>query len=199
MLFGVVVLPEAPEKHMSPPETVTRVEWVREAMGRHEAALLRYAQSLTGDPDLARDVVQDTFLKLCEQEPEELSDRLAPWLFTVCRNRVLDVVRKERRMSPLTEVDLETRESAGPNPAAAAATSDATTTVLALMDELPVNQREVVRLKFQGQMSYEEISAVTELSVGNVGFLLHTAIRTLRARMEALERPGGRGLRSRTV
>ncbi len=184
---------------MSPPETVTRVEWVREAMGRHEAALLRYAQSLTGDPDLARDVVQDTFLKLCEQDPEELSDRLAPWLFTVCRNRVLDVVRKERRMSPLTDVDLETRESAGPSPAAAAATSDAATTVLALMEELPVNQREVVRLKFQGQMSYEEISAVTTLSVGNVGFLLHTAIRTLRARMEALERPGGRGLRSKTA
>jgi hypothetical protein len=71
MSCWVVVLPEAPEKHMSPPETVTRVEWVREAMGRHEAALLRYAQSLTGDPELARDVVQDTFLKLCEQEPEE--------------------------------------------------------------------------------------------------------------------------------
>lgn len=184
---------------MSPPETTTRGEWVREALERHEASLLRYAESLTRDPDLARDVVQDTFLRLCEQDPEELADRLAPWLFTVCRNRLLDLVRKERRMSPLTELDLETREAAGPSPAAAAASSDVASAVLGLMEGLPVNQREVVRLKFQGQMSYEEIAAVTSLSVGNVGFLLHTAIKTLRVRLEALERPGGRGLGSRTA
>ena len=60
---------------MSPPETTTRGEWVREALERHEASLLRYAESLTRDPDLARDVVQDTFLRLCEQDPEELADR----------------------------------------------------------------------------------------------------------------------------
>jgi RNA polymerase sigma-70 factor (ECF subfamily) len=184
---------------MSPPETTTRGEWVRQALEQHEASLLRYAESLTRDPDLARDVVQDTFLRLCEQDPEELADRLAPWLFTVCRNRLLDIVRKERRMSPLTEVDLETRECDGPSPATAAASSDVATAVLGLMDELPVNQREVVRLKFQGQMSYGEIAAVTSLSVGNVGFLLHTALRTLRKRLEALERPTGRRVGPKTA
>jgi RNA polymerase sigma-70 factor (ECF subfamily) len=73
------------------------------------------------------------------------------------------------------------------------------TAVLGLMDELPVNQREVVRLKFQGQMSYGEIAAVTSLSVGNVGFLLHTALRTLRKRLEALERPTGRRVGPKTA
>jgi RNA polymerase sigma-70 factor (ECF subfamily) len=52
---------------------------------------------------------------------------------------------------------------------------------------LPVNQREVVRLKFQNQLSYEEIAAVTSLSVSNVGFLLHTALKTLRLRMAEME------------
>jgi RNA polymerase sigma factor (sigma-70 family) len=182
---------------MTPPESVTRADWVREALESHEASLLRYAQSLAGDPDVARDAVQDTFLRLCEQDPADLQGRLAPWLFTVCRNRLLDVLRKERRMSPLTDVDLETRPSEVPSPAAAAESADSANTVLSLMQRLPANQREVVRLKFQGQMSYEEISAVTSLSVGNVGFLLHTALKTLRRQMIALERPEGRELGSR--
>ena len=57
-----------------------------------------------------------------------------------------------------------------------------------LLADLPLNQREVVRLKFQNQLSYQEIAAVTSLSVGNVGFLLHTALKTLRSRLDRLER-----------
>ena len=91
----------------------------------------------------------------------------------------------------------ETRPSESPSPDAAAESADSASTVLALMQRLPANQREVVRLKFQGQMSYEEISAVTSLSVGNVGFLLHTALKTLRRQMQALDRPEGPELGSR--
>jgi RNA polymerase sigma-70 factor (ECF subfamily) len=40
-----------------------------------------------------------------------------------------------------------------------------------------------VRLKFQAGLSYREISRVTELSVSNVGYLIHTAIRTLRRQL----------------
>jgi RNA polymerase sigma-70 factor (ECF subfamily) len=48
---------------------------------------------------------------------------------------------------------------------------------------LPANQQEVVRLKFQNSLSYKEISAITGLSVTNVGYLLHTAIQTLRGKL----------------
>lgn len=179
---------------MSPLETASRSEWVHRALEEHEAPLLRYAFSLTGDLETARDVVQDTFLRLCEQDPEAIGQRLAPWLFTVCRNRVVDVRRKEQRMSPLTEIDLERAEAAGPDPSGAAEVAEGAGLVMAFLEQLPVNQREVVRLKFQGQMSYEEISQVTALSVGNVGFLLHTALKTLRRRMERVERSGHPGL-----
>jgi RNA polymerase sigma factor (sigma-70 family) len=54
-----------------------------------------------------------------------------------------------------------------------------------MMQALPENQQEVVRLKFQNGMSYKEIASVTELTVTNVGFLLHRAINTLRARIVA--------------
>ena len=57
--------------------------------------------------------------------------------------------------------------------------------VLRAMETLPTNQREVLRLKFQCDLSYKEISEITKLSVTNVGFLIHTAIKTLRKELLA--------------
>jgi RNA polymerase sigma-70 factor (ECF subfamily) len=53
------------------------------------------------------------------------------------------------------------------------------------METLPKNQKEVVILKFQHELSYKEISEITKLSVTNVGFLLHTAIKALRKELLA--------------
>ena len=170
-------------------ETAERTEWVRKALDDHEAPLLRYVVSLTGDAESARDIVQDAFLRLCSQERGAVEGHLAQWLFTVARNRALDRLRKEGRMSPLTEGLLENRESASPSPSAVAETRDSTRNALALIDRLPPNQREVVRLKFQNQLSYQEIAQLTALSVGNVGFLLHTALKTLRQQLAHLDRP----------
>jgi RNA polymerase sigma-70 factor (ECF subfamily) len=170
-------------------ESAERTEWIRKALDEHEAPLLRYVASLTGDAESARDIVQDAFLRLCSQERGAVEKHLAQWLFTVARNRALDRLRKEGRLSPLTEGVLEHRESPTPSPSSAAESRDSVRNVLALVDRLPPNQREVVRLKFQNQLSYQEISGMTALSVGNVGFLLHTALKTLRQQLANLERP----------
>ena len=60
--------------------------------------------------------------------------------------------------------------------------------VLRLIERLPPNQQEVVRLKFQNGFSYKEISRITTLSVSNVGFLIHTAVARLRTEFAA-QRP----------
>jgi len=70
--------------------------------------------------------------------------------------------------------------AAEPRPGAALEAAETHASVLRLIDRLPPNQQEVIRLKFQNGFSYKEISRITELSVSNVGFLLHTAIKTLR-------------------
>ena len=49
------------------------------------------------------------------------------------------------------------------------------------LDKLSANQREVIRLKFQQGMSYKEISEVTGLTSGNVGFLIHTGLKRMRS------------------
>ena len=162
-------------------------EWVRAAMREHEGPLVRYAASITGDLEQARDVVQDTFLRFCAQHPTRLQGHVAEWLFTVCRNRALDVRRKESRMQPLSDNQLACCASADPQPSAAAEHAEATSRALALLATLPDNQREVVRLKFQNGLSYREISRITNLSISNVGVLIHTAIKTMRQQFQAME------------
>ena len=66
------------------------------------------------------------------------------------------------------------------DPGKAAERSEQRNQILGFLDKLPDNQKEVIRLKFEGDMSYKEISQVTNLSVSNVGFLIHAGIKRLR-------------------
>jgi len=160
--------------------------FVEAAVARHQAPLVRYATRLLhGDADRARDVVQDTFVKLLAQKPAEIDGHLAEWLFTVCRHRALDVLRKEGRMKLFEEGQAERLSAPEPRPGAGAERAETQAAVLKLIERLPRNQQEVVRLKFQNGFSYKEISRITSLSVTNVGFILHTAVARLRKEMAA--------------
>ena len=152
------------------------------------APLFRYASRLLGDPDRARDVVQDTFVKLMAQPPTAINGHTVEWLFTVCRHRALDVLRKENRMKRFEEGQMERMAGLDEHPGRALEQAETTETILHLIERLPENQQEVVRLKFQNGFSYNEISRITELSVGNVGFLIHTAVNRLRMEFAA-QRP----------
>jgi RNA polymerase sigma-70 factor (ECF subfamily) len=163
-------------------------QWVERVLQTYERPLLRYAlRWCRGDLERARDAVQDTFLRLCAQPRERLEGHLAQWLFTVCRNRLIELLRKEGRMEPLTDGDLATRPTADPDPAAHSELRDRLQAVAHLLAELPQRQQELIRLKFQEDLSYKEISQITALSVSNVGFLLHTGIQTVRRRLRELE------------
>ena len=158
-------------------------QWVSSALDRFEGRLLRYAQRITGDPHRAADVVQETFLKLCHEDRASLDGHLAQWLYTVCRNKALDVRRKESRMTALAEPTLASRNGHVSPPDEAVETQDTAARILEFLGDLTENQQECIRLKFQHGLSYREIAAVTELSVSNVGFLIHTGIKKVRQRM----------------
>jgi len=153
--------------------------WISSTVQEYEGALVRYATQITGDLDRGRDVVQDTFLRLCKQDPAELEGRVAQWLFTVCRNRALDIRRKENRMKTMSQ-DQATAQSDANAVCNQVERRETVDRVSHFIDGLSENQRDVVRLKFQNGLSYKEIAAITELSVSNVGYLIHTAIKSLR-------------------
>jgi RNA polymerase sigma-70 factor (ECF subfamily) len=149
---------------------------------RFERPLLQYATRILGDCDRARDVVQETFVKLQQENRTELDHAPAKWLFTVCRNGALNICRKEKRMTYLDQELLETRESEQPAPAETLEAKEARGFLQKILGTLPPRQQEVLQLKFQNDLSYQEISEITELSVSNVGVLIHNALKTLRQR-----------------
>ena len=79
----------------------------------------------------------------------------------------------------------EDRPCGEPGPAAILERRESAASIFRLLDELTPNQREVIRLKFQNDLSYREIADVTQLSVTNVGFLLHTGLKKLRELLRA--------------
>ena len=160
---------------------VEREKIVHRALIEFESALIGYAASIVKDEDRAKDVVQDTFIKLYEQDPEKVKESLKAWLFTVCRNRCFDVIRKEKRMINVEDDQLTVIRDVEDAPSRAAERADEHSNVIKFLDRLPQNQREVIRLKFEGDMSYKEISQTTQLSVSNVGFLIHAGIKRLRS------------------
>jgi len=168
---------------MSPRFDASAAAFVRAALAQHQDGLLRYAARILCDPERARDVVQETFLRLWKQDPAGIADHLPEWLYTVCRRCALDVLRKEGRMSRFEEGQLERVAAVAPHPGDSAEAHDNAAHAAELINQLPPRQQEVIRLKFQAGFSYKEISRITGLSVSNVGFIIHTAVKTLRTRM----------------
>ncbi|MES2706738.1 MAG: sigma-70 family RNA polymerase sigma factor [Verrucomicrobiota bacterium] len=167
---------------MIPPDVPSpSAHLVRRAVRDFEGMLIGYAANLTGDIEMARDVVQDTLIRLHAQDPAKLDGPgLKAWLFTVCRNRALDLLRRNRRLVSLEDSPMDHLPDAAPLPDARAADADETALVLNFMRRLAPNQAEVLRLKFQNDLSYQEIADITGLSATNVGFLIHTGLKKLR-------------------
>ena len=184
---------------MAPSDLITLLD-------RYERPLIRYACSMVGDLDSARDVVQETFIKVAQTETRSAergtrkedhdagsvngeglpvprsafrAPNLEAWLFTVTRNGALDHIRKHSRIIPMPLPD--DRPCSAPGPSATLEQRENADSIFELLDALSPNQREVIRLKFQNDLSYREIADVTKLSVTNIGFLLHTGLKKLRA------------------
>lgn len=159
-----------------------RSSWIRSILEQYERPLTRYAARLVGDEDAARDVVQETFLRLCAEDRRDLNGHIAPWLYAVCRSRAVDARRKGSRMATVTQERLETCSNA--DPAVIAESRESGSKVAEAMALLTENQQEVIRLRFTDGLSYKEIAEVTKLSVSNVGYLIHTAVKALRERLK---------------
>ncbi len=163
-----------------------RVVIVEQLLEENEGALVAYAaRRLGGDVERARDVVQEAFLRLCREEgdgTEGLGGRGREWLFKVTRNLCIDVQRKESRMTAWDEAS-EPQETRALGAAPGSPQIANREELAQEIERLPGRQQEALRLKFESGLSYAEIARVMETSAGTVGWLLHTAIHGLRARM----------------
>jgi RNA polymerase sigma-70 factor (ECF subfamily) len=159
---------------------MTPEQFITEALDRYESILIGYAREVTGDLESAKDAVQETFLRLSRQNLEQIEPRLRPWLFVVCRNCALDHVRKivKFTLEPVEDHDPVSEERP---PDEQAMSSEEGIRLRAMVARLPLQQRELINLRFDAGLSYKEIAETLKTSVSTVGVQLHDAMQTLRS------------------
>ena len=171
---------EKVSSHTHPDMAETREQFIERALAEYESPLIGYAYGMLRDLDCARDVVQDTFIRLCRQDINKVRDGLKSWLYTVCRNRALDVLRKDSRMSLLEDEGRVEDSVATERPDSAFDQTERYEEIMQYIGRLPENQQNVILMKFRDGLSYKEICDATGLTNGNVGFLIHTGLKRLR-------------------
>jgi RNA polymerase sigma factor (sigma-70 family) len=155
-------------------------EQIQTLMQRFEIPLLQFAARITADRERARDVVQETFIKFQNNGAPQRSEP-ATWLFTVCRNAALNVCRKERRMLYLDDQMIASHPAEEETmPFDRIEREEAAGFLTRIVATLPPRQQEVLQLKFQNDLSYEQIAEITKTTANSVGVLIHTALKTLR-------------------
>jgi len=164
------------------PETITGLF---EAL---ESPLLGYALRQVPDPDMAQDIVQEAFLRLHTQFDAVREPRR--WLYRTVHNLALNRRRDDRRIVPLNAaqsgvgIDPATEPSdPQPLPDEQIARWEAVGLVRLGLQNLDARSRELLDLKFAQDLSYQDISSRTGLTVGYVGYLLHHSLKALAAEL----------------
>lgn len=145
-----------------------------------ESRLLRFATALTGDFALAQDLVQEAFLRLHRHQATVTQPRA--WLFQTIRNLAHNHRRKHNRISPLDTSEHERQADPAPqaaDPGDRLAHHESLLLMRLCLDDLPDRDRELIRLKFDHELSYEEIAQRTGLGIGNIGYRLHHTLKRL--------------------
>lgn len=154
-----------------------------------ESALLLYALRYVKQNEAAQDIVQEAFMKL-HAEYSTVKQPQA-WLYRTVHNLSLNHLRAGRKIVAMPTGEEAAHEpeipDAQPLPDEYLARMEAIGQTRLCLDELPARSRELIRLKFEEGLSYKQISERTHLSMSNVGFLLHHALKDLNA---ALKRTG---------
>ena len=158
-------------------------ETIEELFAALESPLLSYALRLVGQLGVAEDMVQEAFMKLHAQFDQVNEPRR--WLYRTVHNLSLNHRRDAAKIVPLDltgkEGSAPAAESADPQPLPdeQIARWEGIGLVRLSVETLDARSRELIRLKFNEELSYKDISTRTGLTLGNVGYLLHHALKAI--------------------
>lgn len=168
------------------------VESLGAFLRRYQESVTRFVTRLLGDPEVAQDVVQETFLQAARHPGRLLKvDSCHNWLLRVARNIVMDHLRKlsrqRKHVAAVAEIEARRQEQgAAATHETAVEQAELHERVLAEIERLSPRHRELLLLRVEEQKSYREIAQITGLSATNVGFILHQAMKTLSRRLRGI-------------
>lgn len=160
-----------------------QVPCLEAAVERYQPALLRYATRLLNNESFAQDVVQEAFIRLHARWDDVMNSEvpLKAWLFRTTHNAAVDLIRKESRRRLLHQRRAEQADLFSGSDGSHL--GDQHAQVLRHLNVLKPKEREVLILRLQEGMSYQEIAEVIQRSEGYVGTLIHSATKKLSQRL----------------
>jgi len=155
----------------------------------YQAPLLRYAGRIMNNSALAQDAVQCAFIKLSRfwRGNYSPSPPMSAWLYRVTHNCAVDVIRKTSRRQDLHDrnaKEQKIRDEKDELPRGYH--EDTSELVNNALEVLDIRERQLVILKVYEEKSYKEMSEIIGLGQGNVGYILHHAMKKLAQRIKEL-------------
>lgn len=148
-------------------------EAVSQLLERHTRRVRDYVRMMVKDNDVADDLTQEVLIKVVKVLDEgRYTDkgRFLPWVMRIARNRVLDYFRAQKQVKTVTEASAGYNILSGANFAEQSVEEDiiseqTASEVRSLIEMLPEEQREVVKMRYYEGLSFKEIAEHTGVSI----------------------------------
>lgn len=145
---------------------------------RVKSYLMKSGASASRAEECAQDVMATLWQKASQFDPERAS--VSTWVFTIARNRMIDMVRRDRRPEP---EPAPWDRDAEPDQAEVYAAAEESRMLTAALADLPEKQRSLIQRAFYGDLSHSEIASETGLPLGTIKSRIRLALDRLRAKL----------------
>ena len=161
-------------------------------VNRHKNRVYTTIYLIVKNQDVAEDLLQDTFIKAIhtlkgKRYNEE--GKFAPWIARIAHNMAIDYFRKEQRYPHHT---LEERgnlnnslDFSEDSIEKESINSDNINKINALVERLPANQKEVLKMRYYAGMSFKDIAETTDVSINTALGRMRYALINLKKEIEA--------------
>ena len=161
---------------------------ISQLIDRHSRRVRDYIRMMVKDRDLADDILQDTLIKVVRVIDEGRyvdSGKFLSWILRIAHNQVIDHFRREKQQKQLTEADagydvLGTIRFSESTVEDRMVSDQIAADIRALIEELPAEQREVVKMRYYANLTFKEIAEATDVSVNTALGRMRYALINLR-------------------
>lgn len=161
---------------------------ISQLIDRHNRRVRDYIRMMVKDHDLADDILQETFIKVVRVIDEGRyvdSGKFLSWVLRIAHNQVIDHFRQQKQQKQITEADagydvLGTLRFAEPTVEDRLVGEQIAADLRALIEELPIEQREVVKMRYYANLTFKEIAEQTDVSVNTALGRMRYALINLR-------------------
>lgn len=158
-------------------------EFISRLASEYHYRLLRYLTYLTSRLEQAEDLVQETWIRVIERAGQfDGKSRFEPWLFSIARNLAIDELRKRKKGDSGDVPDVAAPETQ--SPFLAAARSEDAVRLAGALDGLDPIYREALLLRFQEDLSLEEIAQVAGAPVSTIASRIYRGLAILRSHLQ---------------